>query len=42
MSWSGYPCHLCNSFVKLLKTNQQINKANKEEGKGKIIWLKFP
>lgn len=31
MPWSGYRCHVRNSFVKRLKTNPQINKTSKEE-----------
>ena len=42
MSWNGYPCHVCNSVIKRLKSNQQRNETNKEEDNRKIIWLRFP
>ena len=42
MSWNGYPCHVRNSVIKRLKSNQQRNETNKEEDNRKIIWLRFP
>ena len=42
MSWNGHPSHVRNLVIKRLKSNQQRNETNKEEGNRKIIWLRFP
>ena len=42
MSWNGYPFHVRNSLIKRLKSNQERNETDKEEGNRKIIWLRFP
>ena len=41
MLWNGYPSYVCNSRIKLVRSNQCKNGTNKEGNNRKIIWLKF-